>query len=53
MDEWLAGFAYRTGINPLVFLLSAAAAAAVAFATVSMQSYKTASADPVNALRYE
>ncbi|HEV7632779.1 MAG TPA: ABC transporter permease [Steroidobacteraceae bacterium] len=53
MDEWLAGFAYRTGINPLVFLLSAAAAAAVAFATVAMQSYKTASADPVNALRYE
>jgi putative ABC transport system permease protein len=53
MDEWLAGFAYRTSINPLVFLLSAAAAAAVAFATVAMQSYKTASADPVHALRYE
>ncbi|MEP7314868.1 MAG: FtsX-like permease family protein, partial [Pseudomonadota bacterium] len=53
MDEWLAGFAYRTSINPLVFVLSAAAAAAVAFATVAMQSYKTASADPVNALRFE
>ena len=51
IDEWLAGFAYRAGINPLVFLLAAAAAAAVAFATVALQAYKAASADPVNALR--
>jgi putative ABC transport system permease protein len=53
MDKWLAGFAYRTSINPLVFLLAAVLAAGVAFATVALQSYKTASADPVNALREE
>ncbi len=53
MDEWLAGFAYRTGIEPWVFLLSAAVAALVAFITVAAQSYKTAKANPVNALRYE
>jgi putative ABC transport system permease protein len=53
MDEWLTGFAYRTGIDFWVFLLSAATAAFVAFVTVAMQSYKTAQANPVNALRYE
>ena len=53
MDEWLTGFAYRTNIDPWVFLLSAAVAAVVAFATVALQSFKTAGANPVNALRYE
>jgi putative ABC transport system permease protein len=52
MDEWLSGFAYRAGINPLIFLLSAVAAAAVAFGTVALQSFKTASADPARALRH-
>jgi len=52
IDQWLAGFAYKTAINPLVFVLSAAAAAAIAFATVALQSFKTASADPVQALRF-
>lgn len=52
IDEWLTGFAYRAGINPWIFVLSAASAAAVAFVTVALQSYKTASADPVQALRY-
>ncbi|MGD9162882.1 MAG: ABC transporter permease [Desulfobacteraceae bacterium] len=53
MDEWLTDFAYRIGINPLVFLLSAFLAACVAFLTVALQSYKTARANPVNALRYQ
>jgi putative ABC transport system permease protein len=52
IDEWLTSFAYRAGINPLIFLLSAAAAAAVAFGTVALQSLKTARADPVEALRH-
>jgi putative ABC transport system permease protein len=53
IDRWLAGFAYHTGINPLAFVLAALIAAVVAFATVAAQSYRTASADPVEALRYE
>jgi len=53
MDEWLTSFAYRTGINPLVFLLSVVVAAGGAFITVALQSYKTAQANPVNSLRYE
>jgi putative ABC transport system permease protein len=52
MDEWLTNFAYRAGINPLIFVLAAAAAAAVAFGTVALQSLKTARADPVEALRH-
>jgi putative ABC transport system permease protein len=53
MDEWLTGFAYRIGINPIVFFIAAAMAACVAFITVAMQSYRTARANPVEALRYE
>lgn len=52
IDEWLAGFAYRAGVNPLIFLVSAAAASAVAFGAVAAQSWRIASADPVQALRY-
>jgi putative ABC transport system permease protein len=51
VDEWLSGFAYRAGINPLIFLLAAAVAGVVAFATVALQSWNTASADPVEGLR--
>jgi putative ABC transport system permease protein len=52
VDEWLQGFAYKAGINPLIFLLAAAVAAAVAFATVASQCWRTANADPVQALRH-
>lgn len=53
IDEWLTGFAYRTGINPLVFIISATVVIAVAFITIALQSYKTAQANPTNMLRYE
>jgi putative ABC transport system permease protein len=56
MDEyWLIDFAYRININMnlWVFLVSAFIAAAVAFTTVALQSFKTAQANPINALRYE
>jgi putative ABC transport system permease protein len=52
IDEWLTGFAYRSPVNPLIFVLATAIAAAVAFTTVALQSWKTASADPVEALRH-
>ncbi len=53
IDEWLTGFAYHTGINPLVFVLSAAFAMTLAFGTVALQAFKTANENPVKALRYE
>jgi putative ABC transport system permease protein len=56
MDEyWLIDFAYRININMnlWVFLVSAIIAAAVAYVTVALQSFKTAQANPIDALRYE
>lgn len=44
---------YRMEINPLVFLLAAGVAAAVAFITLPLQSFRTASGNPVQALHYE
>jgi putative ABC transport system permease protein len=53
MDAWLAGFAFRTGINPLVFLVAAAAGLAIAYLTVTVQALRAARTHPVHALRYE
>jgi putative ABC transport system permease protein len=53
IEEWLAGFAYRVGIQPLVFVVSAAAVIAIAFITIALQSYKTAQANPALMMRYE
>ena len=53
VNEWLSGFAYRTDISPWIFLLSGVAAILVAWLTVGYQALKTASANPVKALRYE
>jgi putative ABC transport system permease protein len=52
IDEWLTSFAYRAGINPLIFVLALLVAGSVAFITVALQSWKTASSDPVNTLRH-
>jgi putative ABC transport system permease protein len=53
IEEWLAGFAYRVGINPLIFVAATIAVLAVAFITVALQSYKTARANPALMMRYE
>jgi putative ABC transport system permease protein len=53
IEEWLAGFAYRVSIHPLVFVVSATVVIAVAFITIALQSYKTAQTNPALTLRYE
>jgi putative ABC transport system permease protein len=53
VDRWLLGFAYRTDIGIAAFALAIVAALAVAYVTVALQSFRTAQADPVDALRYE
>jgi putative ABC transport system permease protein len=53
MDWWLHGFAYRVDQPPWLFLGGAAAAALIAWATVSAQSWRAARARPATALRYE
>ncbi len=52
-SEWLTSFAYRIGIHPLVFIVSALAVIAVAFITIALQSYRTAQSNPARTLRYE
>jgi ABC-type antimicrobial peptide transport system permease subunit len=53
MSSWLRDFAYRTGIGLDLFIFSGLAALAIAVITVSYQSIKSATANPVEALRYE
>lgn len=53
MHKWLQSFAYRTNMGIGTFLLSALLALAIAMITVSYQSLKAATANPVDSLRYE
>jgi putative ABC transport system permease protein len=51
MNQWLENFAYRTNINVWVFILSGVAAMLIAIVTVSWQSFRAATANPVQSLR--
>jgi putative ABC transport system permease protein len=53
MHRWLQNFAFRTRIGWEVFLLSAGMALVISVMTVSYQSIKAASANPIDSLRYE
>lgn len=53
MDKWLENFAYRTGLSWWVFALAGMLILGIALLTVSWQSYRAASRNPVEALRYE
>lgn len=50
---WLEDFAYRVEPGVALFLLSGIATSLIAFVTVSYQAIKTATANPIEALRYE
>jgi putative ABC transport system permease protein len=53
MDRWLQDFAYRIELGPGAFVLGAVLALIIALLTVSFQAVKAATANPVDALRYE
>ncbi|MFT3737607.1 MAG: ABC transporter permease [Breznakibacter sp.] len=53
MHRWLQNFAYRTELNWWIFALSGLMALIVALLTVSWQSWKAATRNPIEALRYE
>jgi ABC-type antimicrobial peptide transport system permease subunit len=53
MNKWLENFAYRASIGISLFLLPSMAALMIALFTVSIQSIKAATANPVDSLRYE
>ncbi|WP_413666182.1 ABC transporter permease [Mucilaginibacter sp. Mucisp86] len=51
MNKWLQGFAYRQDIQWWVVILAGAGAVAIAFVTISLQSFRAAAANPVESLR--
>ena len=53
MQKWLQKFAYRIDMSLGIFASVSVVTLLIAFLTVSFQSYKTASKNPVEALRYE
>jgi putative ABC transport system permease protein len=53
MNSWLDNFPYRVAISWWIFGIAAVAALLVALITVSIQSVKAATANPVKSLRTE
>lgn len=53
LSQWLESFAYRIGVNPLMFLFGGFIALVIAMATISFHTIRSARANPVKALRYE
>ena len=53
MSKWLENFAYKTDLNWWIFALAGLLALGIALLTVSWQSWKAATRNPVEALRYE
>ncbi|MCK4855395.1 MAG: FtsX-like permease family protein, partial [Bacteroidales bacterium] len=53
MNRWLQDFAFRTVISWWIYALAGLAALFIALLTITWQTYRAASRNPVNALRYE
>jgi len=53
MNNWLNKFAFRTNIGILVFIISGLLAILIALITVIFHTYRAASSNPVDALKYE
>ncbi len=53
MNKWLENFAYKTTLSWWIFALAGVLALGIALLTVSFQSWKAATRNPVEALRYE
>jgi putative ABC transport system permease protein len=53
MQQWLSNFAYKTELSWWIFALAGMLALGIAFITLSWQSWRIASRNPSEALRYE
>ncbi|MGQ8337406.1 ABC transporter permease [Sunxiuqinia sp. A32] len=53
MQKWLENFAYKTTLSWWIFALAGLLALGIALLTVSWQSWRAATRNPVEALRYE
>jgi putative ABC transport system permease protein len=53
MHKWLEEYAYKTNLSWWIFILAGLLAIAISILTVSWQSWRAATRNPVEALRYE
>lgn len=53
MQKWLANYAYQTTLSWWIFVVAGVIVLALTLITVTIQSWKTATKNPVDALRYE
>ncbi|MCG6189790.1 ABC transporter permease [Maribellus maritimus] len=53
MNKWLENFAYKTNLSWWIFVLAGVMTMGIALLTVSWQSWRAATRNPVEALRYE
>ena len=53
INKWLKNFAYKTDLSWWIFALAGLIAYLIALLTVGWQSWRVASRNPVEALRYE
>ena len=53
MNKWLENFAYKTTLSWWIFALAGLLALGIALLTVCLQSWRAATRNPVEALRYE
>jgi putative ABC transport system permease protein len=53
MNRWLETFAYKTIINPFLFVFAGILVIAIALVTVSYHALKAATSNPVKSLKYE
>lgn len=52
-SQWLQKFAYRTALNPMLFVWTALIAITITLLAVGYQTVRAATSDPVKSLRYE
>lgn len=53
MNNWLENFAYKTGMDIEIFILALSIALTISFLSFGYKSYKAATANPIDMLRYE
>ena len=53
MNNWLESFPYRININPLLFVAAGIGVVIIAFISVGVQTFKAASVNPAQTLKYE
>ena len=53
VDSWLADFAYKTPMEPAIFIIAGLSALVISWVTIGFQSLKSAQRNPIESLRDE